>query len=284
MERLRRTTERRLPAARRHRRRRRRPAHPRLPDGQALRRRRGQGRRRRRTHGRGRRAFLDRAGRLLAALDTYRVVWSGTVAGQAVEYVRQVELCDGFLFEIADLRAFDPSFADAARYPGWLCRAARTAAEVRFERACRQAFVPRGRRVYLRGDGTFRSTTNDNAVRRLDGAAVGPAALAPAEVDEITVREWGAFDRPAGKVWGLAALVALWYEHGLDAPTPEVSQAVMLLTREYLVRSSLSSRATVEATDVGYFRVSVAGADRPTGLPEVDAVILAVGRDRPTVG
>ena len=70
----------------------------------------------------------------------------------------------------------------------------------------------------------------------------------------------------------------------MDAPAGPVAQAAMLLAREYLVRSVLSSRATVESTDVGFFRVSVAGRDRPTGIPEVDAVIERFGRSRPLVG
>lgn len=221
---------------------------------------------------------------VLTELDTYEVVWSGTVAGASVEYRRQVELVGGFLFEVPDLRAFDPSFADAARYPGALIRAARTAAEERFEKACRQAYVPRARRVSLLGGGTFRAQVRDNAVSRLIGGSLGTSVLTAGEVAEVAVREWGAFDRPTPKVWTLAALVKLHYEHGLEAPSPEISQAVMLLAREYLVRSSLSSRATVEATDVGYFRVSVASPEKPTGLPEVDAVIRAVGRNRPLVG
>lgn len=221
---------------------------------------------------------------VLTDYDTYELVWSGTVSGQPVEYRRRVELCGGFLFEIADLRAFEPAFADALRYPGWLCRAARTAAEVRFETACRQAFVPRARRAHGTGDGTRRFTVSDNAVSRLIAGSVGTDALTQAEVDEVVVREWGACDRPSPKIWPTASLVGLHYEHGLPGPTPEVSQAVMLLAREYLVRSSLSSRATVEATDVGFFRVSVASPERPTGLPEVDAVIRAVGRHRPLLG
>jgi len=216
-------------------------------------------------------------------LDAYRLVWSGDSSGP-VEFVQEVELCEGHLFEIADLRAFDPAFADATRYTGPLCRSARAAAEERFEKACRQAFVGRGRRVRLRSEGNSRLRVADNAVRRLVAGSVDGVPLTAAEVAETVVREWGAFDRPAGKVWPLGSLVGLHYEHGAPGPTPEISQAVMLLAREYLVRSSLSSRATVEATDVGFFRVSVAAPDRPTGLPEVDAVIRAVGRSRPLVG
>lgn len=221
---------------------------------------------------------------VLTALDRYEAIWSGTVSGAAWEKRHPLELVGGFLFEVADLRAFDPAFADAVRYPGNLIRAARTAAESRFEQACHQAFVPRGRRRHKVGNGTFRVQVPDNAVRSITGAYIGVDALTGDDLTEIVVREWGAFDRPSGKVWTDGSLVSLHFEHGLDFPPAEVSQAVMLLAREYLVRSALSSRATVEATDVGFFRVSVAGPDRPTGLPEVDAVIRAVGRQRPLVG
>lgn len=221
---------------------------------------------------------------VMVELDTYEAVWTGTVSTAAVEYRQPLELVGGFLFEVEDLRSFDPAFADAGRYPGALIRAARTAAEMRFERACRVAFVPRGRRARQIGDGTYRLEVADNALRELLGGSIGTDALTSDEIDEITVREWGAIDRPAGKVWTLGELVQVHYEHGWDYPTPEIAQAVMLVARDYLVRSPLSSRATVEATDVGFFRLSVAGPDRPFGIPEVDAVIRAVGRNRPTIG
>ena len=231
----------------------------------------------------GRLAYTVAAG-VLGALDTYVAVWSGTVSGSPWERRQELELCGGHLFEISDLRAFDPAFADAVRYPAAVVRAARTAAEQRLEQACRVAFTPRGRRLRAVGAGLARLEVPDNAVRSLLSASVGGTDLTPAELAAVTVREWGAFDRPAGYLWPLGSALALHYEHGQDSPPAPVAQAAMLLAREYLVRSVLSSRATVEATDVGFFRVSVAGPDRPTGLPEVDAVIARFGRSRPTVG
>jgi len=75
--------------------------------------------------------------------------------------------------------------------------------------------------------------------------------------------------------------VSIVLEHGYDfAPAP-VATAAMILAREYVFRSALSSRATVEATDVGFFRLSVAGPGRPTGVPEVDAAVAEFGRRRP---
>jgi hypothetical protein len=221
---------------------------------------------------------------VLAALDTYRVAWSGTVAGSPWEYAQQLELCGGFLFEIADLRAFDPALADATRYPAAVVRAARTAAEERLEQACRVAFVPRGRRVDLLGTGLPRLEVGDNAVSALTSASVAGVALTAGELSAVVVREWGAFDRGGEQVWDCGATCSLFYRHGMPAPAGPVAQAAMLLTREYLVRSAISSRATVEATDVGFFRLSIAGRDRPTGLPEVDAVIERFGRGRPLIG
>ena len=87
---------------------------------------------------------------VLTALDTYRVTWSGTVSGAPWEHHQEIELCGGYLFEISDLRAWDPSFADTVRYPAAVMRAARTAAEQRLEQACRVAFVPRARRSRMR--------------------------------------------------------------------------------------------------------------------------------------
>jgi hypothetical protein len=55
---------------------------------------------------------------------------------------------------------------------------------------------------------------------------------------------------------------------------------------EALVPSALPSRALSQTTDLGEIRISVANpeAGRPTGDPEIDAVILQFGRRRPTIG
>lgn len=224
------------------------------------------------------------AASVMPALDTYSALWSGEVDGVACEWPAVYEVCGGVLFEVAELRAHDPAFADAALYPESLVQAARTAAEQRLERACRLAFVPRARRVTLAGDGGDAVTLPDNAVRSVTSVSVDGVALTAEELAALDVREWGRVRRTDGLTFAEGAVVAAFYEHGEDRPDEPVRQACMLLAREYLVRSSLSSRATVEATDVGFFRLSVAGPERPTGLPEVDAVIREFGRLRPRVG
>ena len=220
---------------------------------------------------------------VLAALDTYLCTWTGMQSINKKEWQSIIELCGGYLFDVAEMRAFDGAFASATTYPDAKMRAARTAAEQRLEKACRVAFTPRARRVVLAGNGTDTMRLPDNAVRRIVSLTVNDVAFTADELAALDVREWGRLTRGDAYAFDDGAVVEVFYEHGLDYPDAPVVQAAMLLTREYLVRSALSSRATVEATDVGFFRVSVAGPDRPTGIPEVDAVITDFGRRRPRV-
>ena len=218
---------------------------------------------------------------VLAALDTYICTWTGKKSSDTKEWQSIIEVCGGYLFEIAEMRAFDLAFTSATTYPDAKMRAARIAAEQRLERACRVAFVPRARRVTLAGGGTPDLFLPDNAVRRVMSLSVDGTAFSADELAALDVREWGRVTHGDGYAFDSGAVVKVFYEHGMDYPDAPVVQAAMLLAREYLVRSALSSRAISEATDVGFLRLSVAGPDRPTGLPEVDAVITDFGRRRP---
>ncbi len=210
-------------------------------------------------------------------LDTYTAVW--TDADTTVrQWTTQIEIVGGHLFEIAELRAFDVALASTAKYTASLVRAARTAAEQRLEQAAHVAFVPRARRYSTVGDGSYRLLVPDTALRGVPReASIDGTALTAEELDALIVREWGAFDREDA-LWTQGDAVEVWYEHGLDAPPEPVRSAAMVLAREYLVASSLSSRAVTEATEIGFFRLSIAGRDGATGIPEVDEVIREFGR------
>ena len=215
----------------------------------------------------------------LAHLDTYTCTWSSTTG----EWTSRVEICGGFLFELADLRALESTYADAGRYPASRLRTARTAAEMRFEEAAGVAFVPRCRRVTLIGDGSWRLNLPDPAVRSVRSVTVAGVALTATELAALVVREWGALDLTAS-VWTDQAEIVACYEHGEDYVPAPVSQAVMLLAPEYLTRKALASRATQEITELGTFNLSVAGFRRPTGIPEVDRVAQDFGRSPRLVG
>jgi hypothetical protein len=223
---------------------------------------------------------------LLTALDVYSLTWTGTTAAGQMAWPAALEVAGGYLFEVAELRASDASLSDVAKYSSAAVRAARTAAEQRFEAVANLAYVPRGARVVLIGNGQQRIRVPHNAVRRVISATVAGAALTASDLAALTPREWGAIDRPAGFLWDDGAVIELYYEHGLDYPPEPVRQAVMLLAKDYLVRKTLGSRATAESTDIGTFRLSIADKTGSTGIPEVDAVAApgAFGRRPPLIG
>lgn len=228
-------------------------------------------------------------------LDTYVCSWKGSASGGPTRWTSWVEVCGGFIYEVADFRAWDPTFADPVKYPAAVLRAARTAGEQRFERHARVAYVPRCGRWTgkVKGHpvpigygigydaGCQRLETHFNAVRGLRAVYENGVAMAPADLALLSPTEWGAVDRQPGDYWLDGQKVKITLEHGYDLAPDPVSAAVMILAREYIFRSALSSRATVEATDVGFFRLSVAGPGKPTGIPEVDAAIFEFGRRRP---
>ena len=219
----------------------------------------------------------------LAELDTYTCEWTDD-ADSPLQFASTVELCGAHLFEVAALRAFDPAFASLAKYPEARMRQARLSAEVRFERAAGVAFVHRGRRVAVPGDGTFRFRLPDKAVYDVVSASLDEVALTAEELAALVIHEWGALDRPEGIVWTAGKMVAVHYLHGLAYPPEPVVTACKLLARETLMPSSLSARATVEATEVGFFRLSIAGPGHSTGIPEVDEVAREFGRNGPNIG
>jgi hypothetical protein len=230
----------------------------------------------------------------LPLLDTYSCQWTGQVGGSEALWLSRVEVCGGYLFEIAEWRAYEPAFADPVKFPEAALRAARLAAEQRFERAARVAFVPRCFRWagWARGypvpigygigydAGVQRIDTRINAIRCLRSIAVNGTPLSADELAALAVFEWGAIDKGPGDYWTNAEHIQVCLEAGYDFAPEPVAVAAMILGRDYAMRSNLSPRATVESTDVGFFRLSVAGPGRPTGIPEVDAAVAEFGRRR----
>ena len=228
-------------------------------------------------------------------LDTYTCVWTGTASSGQTTWRSFFEICGGFIYEIADFRAWDPTFSDTTKFPDAMLRAARVAGEQRFERAARLAYVPRCRRwsKQVQGypmpigygigydAGIRRLETHVNAVRTIRSVSINGAVMAAGDLANLDFTEWGALDQPSGGYWLDKSSVSVVLEHGLDFAPQPVATAVMMLAREYIFRTALASRATVEATDVGFFRLSVAGPGKPTGIPEVDTAIFEFGRRRP---
>lgn len=215
--------------------------------------------------------------------DTLTVTWSGTVSGNARTWTTTCEVVGDWLCSIAELRSSDVMLADDALYPAAKVKQARLTAEQRFENACRRAFTRRGRRVVL--DGTDRPTL---VLPDVDVATIYQLLIdgvLVSDMSNIAVYPDGRLTYTDGSVWDSGERsITVWYEYGvLDTPAP-IRRAIVLLAADALLPNAVPLRATAQSTDIGDFRLTVAGRDGETGIPEVDALIKDYGVRRPAVG
>ena len=212
----------------------------------------------------------------LTTLDTYSAVWTFADSSTATTYF---ELVGSFLFTQAELRALDTVLADETSFPDATIVAARTNAEERFEKAGNVSFTLRGSREYHDPTGTVTLLSRYEELQRLVSCTIGGSAIT---VSDVSVYPDGRLVYPAG--WGLfngtPRTIMTLVEHGYAATPEPVKRAGLLYARTVLLRSALeqSDRATAVFTDLGGYRITLAGRDGPTGIPEVDAVLAQFGR------
>lgn len=225
----------------------------------------------------------------ITKLDTYTLTWTATVSGSTTTWTSTVEIAGGYLFEIADLRNEDRALENAAKYPTALIREIRAWAEDVIEgpRAANVAFVPRGNRVTLDGTGRNAIMVPNLQLRQIYSVTVGATAWTSEQINTLTIDD--------GVIWlGASSPIATWteghqnikihYRHGYNYPPGAITRAAMLLAREYLLKTDIPGRATATSIGDQMFRLTVAGRDGVTGLPEVDAAIQQFGRKAYAIG
>lgn len=217
-------------------------------------------------------------------LDTYSAVWSYDLDGSEVTETTIFDTCGQHLFSIAYARGREASLQDTIRFPAAALKEARVAAEQRFEEGAMLAFTPRPAREVLDGKGRSRLRLGHVEVRELYAISVDGTDWDQTDIDAVELDpSTGELIHPTG-VWPVGNQnIVVFYEHGLDTCPQPVSQAVAILATEYLIPSAIPSRASVQYTDGGAFRLSIAGRDGETGIPDVDAVMATFGRRRPSV-
>lgn len=234
----------------------------------------------------------------LPKLDTYTLTWAGSVGSTAVSWTDSTDLVGGYLFELADLRALDRAFTALDKYPTAALKVVRDQVEDVIEgpRAAQVAFVPRGRRVTLDGNapdlnrgyfplmyGTdFRDLiAPDFEISSLYSAAINGTALTVNELASVSISD-NVLHRSAGVQWPAWPFgrnnIELHYVHGYDRTPGAITRAALILAREYLVKSDLPGRATATSIGDQMFRLTIAGRDGYTGIPDVDAAIDQFGR------
>jgi PKD repeat protein len=232
------------------------------------------------------------------ALGKYEVTFAYTLSGISETVVVPVEVVSALLFDVAELRDVYPELSDTNRYTSAEIRSARDEATSRLEQAAQVAFSTRRTIETISGDDTTRlllphvEVTAVYSVTVYEETIPGADAVEDAfDANELADVEIygpaGVLKRTDGEVWPRGNRnVVVEYEHGYEFPPEPVRRAAMKLAVEALVPSALPSRALSQTTDLGEIRLSVANpeAGRPTGDPEIDAVILQFGRRRPTIG
>lgn len=215
-------------------------------------------------------------------LSILTVDWSGAVDSADVTATTYAEVVGNEYFSVADLRNFDAVLMNTAKYPTAKLIGARLVVENDFEDFCNRAFIPRGYREHLVGNGTSALWLTKPDPIRLVSLTVG---------DE----DWSArtFTRPDDNLhvitldegcWPRDGKIVIEYEYGMLAPPPRVVNAAKKLAKYRLVadQSRIDERATtMNVPDFGNFVLSTPGLrDALTGIPDVDIVLwdYALGR------
>lgn len=219
----------------------------------------------------------------LTALDSYTVAWT---LPDATTRATSFMLVGSFLFAVKELQDLDAVLADETAFPVSRLIEARENAEQRFEEVANVSFTLRGSRVLLSGNGRTDSrgdghiTTGLQQLQAIRECSIWNVAMGAPELAELVVQRHGTVTRLSAAWPYGTGNVTMLAEHGFVAVPEPVRRAGLLYARTVLLRSALeqSDRATAVFTDIGGYRLTLAGRDGPTGLPEVDAVLDQFGR------
>jgi len=204
--------------------------------------------------------------------DVLRATWTDGTDERAATYHETV---GGFYFSVAQARASDTTLQDEARYPADDVRRVRGRVEYEMERGVGFALVPRFARVRLRSRDA-RLELPHLFLRRVLAVREYTTADSYTTLDvadlDVPANDAGLAVRQDGAAWGT---VVISYEHGWDAPAPDLLDASLMLLRARLnaPRSGIPDRAErYQAAEGGTYVLSMPGRYR-TGLPDVDAII-----------
>lgn len=197
-----------------------------------------------------------------ALLDILTLRWTSSLG--TIEIT--VEIVGGFLFSLADARR-DKDLANAAKYPSAELIRARTLAETALEEACGVAFVPRYARDVIGRNTGSTILLEQPRVSVIRAISVDGIALSAAEFD-------------LRGAWGRGhSNVEITYEHGYKTPPLRVSQACLLLAKQWAIQGPIDTRSTARVSaDGGFEYLATPGRQGAvTGIPEVDQVIVQYG-------
>jgi hypothetical protein len=186
-----------------------------------------------------------------------------------------VEIVGGFYFSVTEARSTIDALKRVDDYPTEDVVRVRAEVEDECERICRQAFVPRVKRVVLSGDSTPSLLLDDLRPRRIRSFSIDGEALDADALDRLVVDSVGLLSRHLDPFpTGIGNIVVI-FEHGWDAPPSDLKRATLTRLRERLNMASgaIPERALTQSVEGATFSFAVPGRGQwETGNPDVDAV------------
>lgn len=214
------------------------------------------------------------------------VDWTGKWGGKSQSLSDEVEVVGGVLFSVEQLRRFGDRALASAKFTDQVIIDARTAVTDFFEHECKTSFIPRySRDVIVRhhhnGHGRSRHALwlSKKRIQRIISATVNGSALDAGQLDDIVIEDTGRLHRTSG--WVSSTPIVVEYVYGHVQPPPKVVDAAMTLARYELVNNDISDRTVMLTNELGTIRLSTPGANYPTGLPVVDAILARYDESAP---
>lgn len=218
-----------------------------------------------------------------ALLDRWVATWIDSAGNTEVT---AHEVCGGFLFGLAEVRASDLTLNDTSKYPDSAILDLRQAVEDEVEFICDVAFVPRYRRVILDGTATVSIYVPDSRVTLIRSVAVIQRSgqsiwFTTAQLAALNAQLPGddsddfQLQRNDGGIWDEGRRnVIIEYECGYPGPPLELKKAGLRRLRYSLNqnKTAIPDRASSFITEGGtLFKLDSADAFK-TGINDIDAV------------
>jgi hypothetical protein len=215
-------------------------------------------------------------------LEYFTLVWSGAFTAVTQKITTHTEIVGAFYAPLSDIRAMK-GLANVTDFPNAALEEARQWFEDFAEGFCGRAFVPRFARDKLDGD-----TTDTIRLNHIEPRTILTCKIAG--VTQTGLTTWSLY--PTGKIVRDAGSfdegfrnVEIQYEYGADEPDLELREAALRAIQYRLLGDHLGlpAEAMSAAVDVrGPFSLLGPGGagtglagNRPTGIPEVDVVVMA---------
>jgi hypothetical protein len=210
-------------------------------------------------------------------LEYFTLVWNGTFGGVAQKITTHTEIVGAFYAPLNDIRAMK-GLANTTDFPNATLEEARQWFEDFAEQFCGRAFVPRFARDLLVGDSgdtLLLLHTEPRSIISCKVSGVAQTGLTTWNLypTGVVVRDTGLFAVPTRNIRN----IEIQYEHGLDEPDMELREAALRAIQYRLLGDSLGlpAEAIAGGVDVRAPTFPNAGQGRPTGIPEVDEVLMS---------